>query len=91
MTFVTLVVEVRAGLNTARRRTTMAKIEVSIDIQGYETEEYTEDLEFIYEEYVAPPIDISKVINDAMEAAKVNWPDAHSYELAYVKEYWNAH
>jgi hypothetical protein len=85
------VVEVRAGLNTARRRTTMAKIEVSIDIQGYETEEYIEDLEFIYEEYVAPPVDISKVINDAMEAAKVNWPDAHSYELAYVKEYWNAH
>jgi hypothetical protein len=81
MTFVTLVVEVRAGLNTARRRTTMAKIEVSIDIQGYETEEYIEDLEFIYEEYVAPPVDISKVINDAMEAAKVNWPDAHSYEL----------
>jgi len=79
------------GLNTARRRTTMAKIEVSIDIQGYETEEYIEDLEFIYEEYVAPPVDISKVINDAMEAAKVNWPDAHSYELAYVKEYWNAH
>lgn len=69
----------------------MAKIEVSIDIQGYETEEYVEDLEFIYEEYVEPPIDISKVINDAMEAAKVNWPNAHSYELDSVKEYWNVH
>lgn len=69
----------------------MAKIEVSIDIQGYETEEYIEDLEFIYEEYVEPPIDISKVINDAMEAAKVNWPDAYSYELESVKEYWSAH
>ena len=87
MTFVTLVAAVRAGLNTARRSTTMAKIQVSIDIQGYETEEYIEDLEFIYEEYVEPPIDISKVINDAMGAAKVNWPDAYSYELDSVKEY----
>tara|TARA_R110002020_G_scaffold10810_1_gene41140 strand:- start:1491 stop:1703 length:213 start_codon:yes stop_codon:yes gene_type:complete len=70
----------------------MPKLEVGLVVEGaLQGHEVCDDVEYVFEVTTSAPVDVGKAIDDAMEAAKLAWPNADEYFLEYVKEYHSVH
>ena len=70
----------------------MPKIEVGLIVEGaLQGHEILDDVEYVFSVTAEAPTDIGMAINDAMDAARAAWPNAHEYSLDYVKEYHSVH
>ena len=66
----------------------MPKLEVGLVVEGaLQGHEVCDDVEYVFEVITSAPVDVGKAIDDAMEAAKLAWPNADEYFLTESSSY----